>query len=91
MPRPKPPEVLIPRSVRMSHSQWAAFDALGGSAWLRSRIGKLNMTGIAKRERNRRIQAALRMGEPVKDIAKRFKVERTTVWRVAGARVNPDA
>lgn len=35
MPRPKPPEVLKARYVRMSDSEWTAFKELGGAEWLR--------------------------------------------------------
>ena len=35
VPRPKPPEVLKSRYVRMSDSEWQAFKELGGAEWLR--------------------------------------------------------
>jgi len=35
MPRPKPPEPLKGRYLRMSDSEWAAFKELGGAEWLR--------------------------------------------------------
>ena len=35
MPRPKPPEPLIGRQVRMSDRQWIIFNQLGGADWLR--------------------------------------------------------
>jgi hypothetical protein len=35
MPRPKPPEPLNPRQIRMSDSQWEAFQAWGGADRLR--------------------------------------------------------
>jgi hypothetical protein len=81
MPRAKPPTPLLVRSVRMTAAQFAAFDALGGSVWLRNRIDKMNMTGVAKRERNRRMCAAKNMGMSDADIASQFGVDRTTVWR----------
>lgn len=82
MPRPKPPEPLKPRQVRLSDTQWIAFKALGGGDWLRSRITKLNMVGIAKRQRNRAIRKAHALGVPMADIGKKFNVDRSTVWRV---------
>lgn len=39
MPRPKPPEPLKPREVRMSDIEWAKFKQLGGAAWLRRFMG----------------------------------------------------
>jgi len=35
MPRPKPPERLEPRYIRMSDRQWIIFNQLGGADWLR--------------------------------------------------------
>lgn len=39
MPRPKPPEPLKPREVRMSDTEWTKFKELGGAAWLRRFMG----------------------------------------------------
>lgn len=82
MPRPKPPAPLKPRHIRLSDEQWLAFQHLGGSDWLRSRIDKLRMAGIAKRQRNNRIRRAYAMGESCNQIAERFGLDRTTVWRI---------
>ena len=35
MPRPKPPEPLTPRYIRMSDSEWEKFQEMGGADWLR--------------------------------------------------------
>lgn len=35
MPRPKPPNPLVPRTIRLSDEEWAAFIELGGADWLR--------------------------------------------------------
>jgi len=40
MPRPKPPEPLIGRQIRMSDRQWIIFNQLGGAEWLRQMIAK---------------------------------------------------
>ena len=40
MPRPKPPEPLIGRQIRMSDRQWIIFNQLGGAEWLRQMIVK---------------------------------------------------
>jgi hypothetical protein len=40
MPRPKPPEPLIGRQVRMSDRQWMIFNQLGGAEWLRKQLEK---------------------------------------------------
>jgi len=40
VPRPKPPETLIGRQVRMSDRQWIMFNELGGADWLRKFVEK---------------------------------------------------
>jgi hypothetical protein len=40
MPRPKPPEPLEHRYVRMSDRQWVIFKQLGGAEWLRAELDK---------------------------------------------------
>ena len=40
MPRPKPPEKLLGRQVRMSDRQWIILNQLGGAEWLRGLLDK---------------------------------------------------
>ena len=40
MPRPKPPEPLKARFVRLSDRQWLIFNQLGGADWLRLLLEK---------------------------------------------------
>jgi len=40
MPRPKPPEKLLGRQIRMSDRQWIMFNELGGADWLRATLEK---------------------------------------------------
>jgi hypothetical protein len=40
MPRPKPPERLEPRYLRLSDRQWIIFNQLGGADWLRALLEK---------------------------------------------------
>jgi hypothetical protein len=40
MPRPKPPERLEPRYLRLSDRQWIIFNQLGGAEWLRDLLDK---------------------------------------------------
>ena len=40
MPRPKPPEPLLGRQIRMSDRQWIIFNELGGAEWLRGFLEK---------------------------------------------------
>lgn len=40
MPRPKPPEPITFRNIRMSDRQWMIFNQLGGAEWLRTFLEK---------------------------------------------------
>ena len=40
MPRPKPPEPITFRNIRMSDRQWIIFNQLGGAEWLREFLEK---------------------------------------------------
>ena len=40
MPRPKPPEPITFRNIRMSDRQWMIFNQLGGAEWLREFLEK---------------------------------------------------
>ena len=39
MPRPRPPEPLKPRQMRLSDSEWTKFKEVGGAEWLRKVLG----------------------------------------------------
>ena len=82
MPRPKPIEPLKPRAVRMSDTEWESFKHLGGADWLRSRLDKLRIKGIVKRQRNTRIRAAAKLGKSHAQIGKELNIDRSTVWRI---------
>ncbi len=40
MPRPKPPEPIKPRYIKMSDRQWMILNQLGGAEWLRALLDK---------------------------------------------------
>jgi hypothetical protein len=40
MPRPKPPEPLLGRQIRMSDRHWMILQELGGAEWLRNQLDK---------------------------------------------------
>lgn len=82
MSRPKPPEPLKPRAVRMSDTEWDLLKHIGGADWLRSRLAKLRNTGVVKRQRNRRIRAAARSRKSHAQIGKETNINRSTVWRI---------
>lgn len=39
MPRPKPPEKLTERCIRLTDNQWAELQRRGGAQWLRNELG----------------------------------------------------
>jgi hypothetical protein len=82
MPRPKPDEPLSVRGVRMSDADFEAFNMLGGADWLRSRLKKLGASGIARRQRDSRIKTYHAAGMTDVQIAKIYKIDRATVWRI---------
>lgn len=82
MPRPKPAEELKPRCVRLSDTEWQLFKTVGGVDWLRSRLGKLRLTNNLKAIRNRRMRMDFMGGMTQTAIAKKYNVDRTTVWRI---------
>lgn len=82
MPRARPQDPLKPRAIRLSDAEYMVFRQLGGSDWLRSRIGKLRMLGRTKAIRNRSIRIEAARGDSHARIAIRHGVCRTTVWRI---------
>jgi hypothetical protein len=82
MPRPKPPAPLKPRAIRMSDTEWEMFKHIGGADWLRSRLAKLGITGIVKRQRDSRVRAASRLGKSHAQIGTELNINRSTVWRI---------
>lgn len=82
MPRPKPPEELKPRCVRLSDAEWAVFKTVGGVDWLRSRLAKLRITNNLKAIRNRRMRMDALGGMTKAAIAKKYGVDRSTVSRI---------
>jgi hypothetical protein len=82
MPRPKPPEELKPRCIRLSDTEWAVFRIVGGADWLRSRLGKLNKVNNLKAIRNRRIRMDVLGGMTLDAVAKKYALDRSTVWRI---------
>lgn len=41
---PLPPDqVAVPRSIRLTHAEWAKLDLLGGVPWLRAALARVRM------------------------------------------------
>ena len=89
MPRPKPPEPLIPWSVRLTEKNIAALRRLGGSAWLRDMIGRHDKgkTAIKRRqERDRRMWIDRAAGWTPQQLTLRYGVSLRTVQRTLGGK-----
>lgn len=85
MPRPKPPAPLRPRNIRLSDAHWLLFQTLGGADWLRKRLNKLRMHGqVVVSLRNRMLRADRKAGATHAQLATKYHVHRTTVWRILG-------
>lgn len=84
MPRPKPPEPLIGRSVRMSATNWAKFDKLGGAEWLRHITTRSynNHVTADKIVRNRNVRIDRAAGMLINDIAAKHGISWRTVIRI---------
>jgi hypothetical protein len=84
MPRPKPPEEIKPRCVKLSDKQWLKFKTIGGSEWLRTTLdGRVTRPVTAeKTERNRRVRIDRTAGMLIKDIAAKHAVSWRTVLRI---------
>lgn len=59
VPRPKPPDPLKPRWVRLSDAEWDAFKSMGGADWLRKMMR-------SKPKRYHEVFARLEMDAPSK-------------------------
>lgn len=82
MPRPKPPEELKPRCIRMSDSEWFVFRSIGGADWLRSRLEKTGKLSNFKAIRNKRMRMDWLGGMSMEAVGKKYGLDRTTVWRI---------
>ena len=82
MPRPKPPEEIKPRTVRMSDAEWEMFKHIGGADWLRSRLNKLRIMGIVKRQRNNKIRKAYDQGWSIESLSQMYSVSTATIRRI---------
>lgn len=82
MARTKPPEQLKPRTIRLSDSEMFAFRSIGGTAWLRNRLHKLRVGKRLVAIRNRSMRIDYLAGVSQVALARKYNVERTTVWRI---------
>lgn len=72
----------VERAVSMTESEWEVFEMAGGVPWLRERLMKMHKTGITKRNRNNRIRKDKAAGMGDTELAEKYGIDRTTVWRI---------
>lgn len=84
MARPKPPEPLINRNVRMTERQWAKWVKLGGVEWMRNMVQKshIGFVDADRKLRNRRVRIDRIAGMLIKDIAVKHRISQQTVMRI---------
>jgi hypothetical protein len=88
MPRPKPPEPLIPYGVRLTAAQILAIKELGGSVWLRTTLTRITRQRALRtnarvlEDRNKRMRAAYKAGMSQGKIAEVFHLGRQMVGRI---------
>ena len=80
MPRPKPSEPLIVRSIKLTAKQWARLDALGGPAGLRAYLSEPHAVKV---KRNAIIRAELLAGVPVKVLAAKYHIAAQTIYNLS--------
>lgn len=72
----------IEKPISMTDSEWEVFEMAGGEVWLRQRLMKMHKTGVAKRNRNNRIRRDKAAGMTDIELAEKYNVARTTIWRI---------
>lgn len=84
MPRPKPPEDLKPRQVRLSERQWQRLLALGGADWLRRTLSNKGQHLVTRQKvlRNRNVRIDRAAGMEIKAIAEKYSISWRTVLRI---------
>lgn len=75
MPRVRPPEPLIVRSIRMSEKAWAELDRLGGAQWIRNQL-KIR-AALAHN-----VKTALVAKKPHREIAKEWGISTKTIQNI---------
>lgn len=80
MPRPKPSEPLIVRSIKLTAKQWARLDALGGPAGLRAYLSEPHAVKV---KRNAIIRAELLAGVPVKVLAAKYHISAQSIYNLS--------
>ena len=66
----------------MTESEWEVFEMAGGAVWLRQRLLKMHKTGVTKRNRNNRIRRDKAAGMGDTELAQKYGLDRTTIWRI---------
>lgn len=78
----KPKPELQTRSVRLTDKEYDQFKAIGGNNWLRERLTKMAMPTRVRSARNTAIRIDAAGGMSDTELAKKYGVDRATIWRV---------
>lgn len=87
MPRPKPPEQLLPVAYRLTRTQIRKVQEMGGVAWLRELISsyqprRVRSTLLAYRQLSERDRAIAESTEPSAVLAKRYNLSRERIDQI---------
>lgn len=85
MPRPKPPEKLLERCVRLTDAQWAELHRRGGVSWLRADLGGSHSLEQWRMERNQGIKDAHSRGDKPLVLANQYGLHISHVHRILKA------
>jgi len=70
------------RSVTLTNDEWTLYDSLGGAAWLRTTLGNMRTASVNRAMRRIEIRRMVAAGYSDIEIATKFNIDRTTVWRM---------
>lgn len=72
----------VERPIAMTPEEWEVFEMAGGVNWLRDRLLRMHMSGMAKRNRNNRMRAERKAGASTAELAEKYHLDRTAVHRI---------
>lgn len=85
MPRPKPPEKLFERCIRLTDTQWAELHRRGGPQWLRTRLGSARSVAQWRTDRNQTIKKERRRGATVSSLAVQHSIHPAQIYKILKA------
>ena len=82
MPRPKPPEPLKPRQIRLSDSDWQKLREAGGPAAMRLWLNRTTESAARRKSRDEAIRLGLGCGLSVAVLASKYELSKKTIYEI---------